>query len=58
MNGESEMRERNRPIKKKRRVMANVNEMPRNLGPSACCNSKYEGDTPNYKKKTTFRAGF
>ena len=58
MKGESEMRERNRPIKKKRRVMANVNEMPRNLGHSACCNSKYEGDTPNYNKKTTFRAGF
>ena len=58
MKGETDMRERNRPIKKKRRVMANVNEMPWNLGPSACCNNKYEGDTPNYKKKTTFRAAF
>lgn len=58
MKGETEMRERNRPIKKKRRVMANVNEMPWNLGPSACCDNKYEGDIPNYKKKMTFRAGF
>lgn len=58
MKGETEMRERNRPIKKKRRVMANANEMPWNLWPSACCDSKYEGGTPNCKKRTTFRAGF